>query len=75
MDLEQQQDHNSNNHVTIPMETMYRNLQETQQQPWILYTPNNVMEHYETLATYTKNGYVIGVYGAYLSCTQLSQSI
>ena len=41
------------------METIYQNLQETQKQPWILYTPNNEMEHHETLATYAKNGYVI----------------
>ena len=59
-DAEQQQNHNSNDHVTIPIETIYRNLQETQQQPQILYTPNNEMEHYETLATYAKNGYVMG---------------
>ena len=56
-DAEQQQNHNSNDHVTIPMETIYRNLQET---PQILYTPNNAMGHYETLATCTNNGCVMG---------------
>ena len=58
-DSGQQQDHNGNDHVAIPMETIYRNLQDSQQHPQIFYTPNNVMGHYESLAMYANNGSVV----------------
>ena len=41
------------------MDTIHRNLQESQQQqPQIMYMPNSAMGHYETLAMYMSNGSV-----------------
>ena len=54
----QQQNNHNSDQVVLPMDTIYRNLQESEQHPQISYT--SAMGHYETLAMYAANGSVTG---------------